>query len=156
MFSEKVTSFVKYMHNKKLEQATCLLLDKHSTTENIQKIQEIAFSDEILLAHKKYFDQRNETKQKIVLKNDSETIKALVYQLIYIEKQYAKKWFCKTLDFSKAIISVLPDEMEILKAIKSYRVSNGIYFEDLKNLKNNPPDILLKEMKRLSLLFNNY
>ncbi len=46
--------------------------------------------------------------------------------------------------------------MEILKAIKQFEISNGKTFDDLKKNRNNPPEILISEMKRLSLLFEKY
>jgi hypothetical protein len=46
--------------------------------------------------------------------------------------------------------------MEILEGIKIYQQNGGINFHQLKKLENNPPEILIQEMKRLSLLFKKY
>ena len=48
------------------------------------------------------------------------------------------------------------DEMLVLKSIRDYKQNGGCIFEDLKKNRNNPPELLLKEMKRLNLIRLKY
>lgn len=53
-------------------------------------------------------------------------------------------------------VSVENDPMMILNGIKEYESKGGLTLNQLKNFENEPPEILIHEMKRLSLLFNSF
>jgi len=53
-------------------------------------------------------------------------------------------------------VSVENNPMMILNGIKEYESRAGTTLNQLKNFENEPPEILIHEMKRLSLLFNSF
>jgi hypothetical protein len=68
---------------------------------------------------------------------------------------YASCWFTNEVNSSE-IVSKEPDPMEVLKAIREYNENGGFTFEDLMFDKNNPPEVLIKERNRLSLLATKF
>jgi hypothetical protein len=54
------------------------------------------------------------------------------------------------------LVSQEKDPMELLHAIREYEAKGGKSLIQLKNLENEPPEMLIHEMKRLSLLFNSF
>ncbi len=82
----------------------------------------------------------------------------LVQKLIDLEKDHAKQW--SILDDSEldetVVVSKEPNPIDILNAINEYQLKGNKTLEELKRNENNPPIVLIQEMKRLSLLFKKY
>ncbi len=96
---------------------------------------------------------------KLLLSNElnGRSIAFLVNLLIDLEKQQAQKWFSSELILDESVIvSKEPNPIEILDGIKQYQLQGGQNLEQLKRFENNPPNVLIQEMKRLSLLFKKY
>lgn len=110
-------------------------------------------SDDILETYKSYQKQNKILKKFISQSTEALEIKQFVHDLILLEKRYAEKWYdSKNLDES-IIVSKERDPMEILSEIQNYE---GKTFTSLKKKQNSPSEILVNEMKRLSLLFYKY
>ncbi len=120
--------------------------------------KEITFEngDSILQTFQNYNAIKQKLKISILNSENPLEIKYLVCQLIKLEKDYAKNWFLENCWDETILVSKELDPMEILKAIKEYEISAAKTFIDLKNNRNNPPELLISEMKRLSLLFKKY
>lgn len=76
--------------------------------------------------------------------------------LLELEKNYASCWYHAPLVDETVLVSKEPDPMDVLTSIKMYALNGGTLFAQLRNQENNPPELLLHEMKRLSLLFKKY
>ncbi len=120
--------------------------------------QEINFenSESILGTFQNYNSVKQKLKFSILNSQNPLEIHYLVSQLIKLEKNYAENWFVDNCWEETTLVSKELDPMGILKAIKEYEISDGKTFDDLKNNRNNPSEILISEMKRLSLLSKKY
>lgn len=123
-----------------------------------EKIIEYSFENttDIETIHLNYSNYSNLLKFEIYNSNSPIEIENLVKHMIQLEKKYASFWFLENSWDEHTIVSKPSDPMLILNAIKSYNLNSKKTFDDLKNFRNNPPSILINEMKRLSLLFEKY
>lgn len=124
-----------------------------------QPVHEITFDilsnniHEVFLGFQK---SRNDLKQKIANETSALNLEKYIRRMLALEKEYATFWKMDSDDEGDIIISKEPDPMYLLENIKSYQQKDGFTFIQLKNLENNPPEILVQEMKRLSLLFKRF
>ena len=82
----------------------------------------------------------------------------LVQKLIDLEKEHAKEWsFTDEIELDETVVvSKEPNPIDILNAINEYQQKGNETLKELKRNENNPPNVLIQEMKRLSLLFKKY
>lgn len=123
-------------------------------SEMKQKIKEFYFADDdILTTYQNYQMWNKSIKKEIFQSNEALEIYNLVVDLLLLEKMYAEQWFSPEILDETIIVSKERDPMEILSEIQNYQ---GKTFTSLKKTENSPSEILLNEMKRLSLLFYKY
>lgn len=142
---------------QQLFEAFELLIEKK--LEYVNQSKTIVFQFDylnLLISFNQYHIYRNQLKQSIINTSIFEEIKESVINLIKLESAYATLWHQEEIDTKNTILGTLPDEIQLLIAIKNYHDMGGKSFDDLKKMKNNPPEILIQEMKRLSLLYKNY
>lgn len=113
-------------------------------------------SENILVVFNKYQEFNLQLKTKIANSYDAQDLLNLIKGLIKLDKVYAAHWNNSTLALEEVLVSKEADPALLLEAIRLYNRQGGNTFYDLHNNLNNPPEILIKEMKRLSLLFQNY
>lgn len=113
-------------------------------------------SNLILETFQAYQTERNKLRLAITQSQSGENLKQLVLYLLELEADYLQNWENTVENDPSIILSKENDAMELLKAIRTYALRGGLRFEDLKNNANNPPEILVNEMKRLSLLLKKY
>jgi hypothetical protein len=109
----------------------------------------------LLESYSIYQNVRNGLKRSIASSSSYEEIENFCQYLVAYEKMYASCWFTDEVNTSE-IVSKEPDPMEVLQAIRTYNENGGKTFEDLKWNKNNPPEVLIKERNRLSLLATKF
>jgi hypothetical protein len=137
-------------------------LDDLYLMQNSKPEQELQFflkpfdSDNLELVFNAYNHQLNVLKQNLFSTNRPKNIATVADLMVKIELRYAEKWFLTNSWDDETKISQVPNPMEILHEIKEATKKGIISFEDLKNNQNKTPQILLNEMKRLSLLFEKY
>lgn len=142
---------------KQLQEAF-LLLGGEIDEISISTFELVSPSESILESFKAYQDVRNNFKKLLSQSNSHEEIENVCQYLVAYENMYASCWFTDEVNTSE-IVSKEPDPMEVLKAIRVYNENGGFTFEDLRFNKNNPPEVLIKERNRLSLLvikFSHY
>lgn len=86
-----------------------------------------------------------------------------VKTFVYVLRAYCEMYYAYAQKFQGEFepddsirVSVENDSMMILSALKVYESNGGLTLNQLKNMENDPPEILVHEMKRLSLLFNSF
>ena len=139
---------------KQLQEAF-LLLGGEIDEISISTFELVSPSENILESFKAYQDFRNNFKKLLSQSNSHEEIANFCQYLVAYEKMYASCWFTDEVNSSE-IVSKEPDPMEVLKAIREYNENGGFTFEDLMFDKNNPPEVLIKERNRLSLLATKF
>ncbi|MES2589637.1 MAG: hypothetical protein V4622_11710 [Bacteroidota bacterium] len=113
-------------------------------------------TDSILDSFQEYHAEKLKLKSRIINCENPLEINHLVLTLIELEKKYASNWFLDNSWDEFTLVTKEIDPMEMLTAIRRYDKLGGKNFQDLVNKKNNPPEQVLSEMKRLSLLFKTY
>jgi hypothetical protein len=157
-FNSKVP--VQKLFQSKIEKL--LRLDDFYLLQNSNPEQELQLSikpfdsDNLEEVYNAYNQQLNVLKQKLFCSNRPKNIAFAADLMVQIELCFAEKWFITTSWEEKTKISQMPNPMDILHAIGEAKKLGLITFEDLKNNQNKTPQILLNEMKRLSLLFEKY
>lgn len=127
--------------------------------EHVTPLKTIEFQfdhSSLLISFNKYHLYRNQLKQGLINASHFDAIEQIATELIKLESAYAALWYQDELGTQHTIVGTFPDEILLLSALKNYLEMGGKSFEDLKKMKNNPPEILIQEMKRLSLLYKNY
>lgn len=101
---------------------------------------------------------KNKIRLQISNELNGSNLLLLVHKLIDLEKNHAKHW--SVLDDIEldetVVVSKEPNPIDILNAINEYQQKGNETLEELKRNENNPPNVLIQEMKRLSLLFKKY
>lgn len=149
LFSRKIA------YLKEVEQAVFTLTNTTSNSPvkvEIQAIEEV----EIQAQFKAFQAQKNKLKTQLFQSDSASEIREIANFLVKLEKENARVWAIEMEKDDSIIISKEPDPMQILEAIQDYQSHGGKTFMQLKNLENNPPQVLIHEMKRLSLLFKHY
>lgn len=139
-----------------LETAVTLL---GMSIDNAPVFANVSFqTDALILETFRSFQQaKNQLKAQIANATSIRSLISSVDNLLENELIYAEIWYQESLGITPdVLVSKEVDPMEILQGIQQYKLQNGTTFEQLKNLENNPPEILIQEMKRLSLLFKKY
>lgn len=113
-------------------------------------------NDELLPAYHFYYRLRNQLKQKLLQSPFSGEVAYYAELMCQYQKQYAAQWNVVNSDFTNVLVSQEPDPMLLLEALRQYQNNGGNSFAQLADKQNNPPEILLNEQKRLSLLFQKY
>lgn len=138
----------------KFEEAFCLLTDSRFKPLIAEKTS-IVFSDNVLEAFQRFEQLKSELKQQISLATSSSDLAQKVDSLLVVTYTYYQKW--RTSELLPVEIDVIakdPDAMELLTAIRTFNMQGGERFEDISSQKNQP--ILMKEMKRVSLLLEKF
>jgi len=133
-----------------------MLLGGELEPETIELTDFPAFTAEIRSSYDAYQAQKNGFRRQLSNGRSAYVIAACAEALVILEKQFAACWFTEAVAVEEVIVSKDPDPMEVLHAISQYAEQGGTRFAQLKNLENNPPQVLVHEMKRLSLLFKKY
>jgi len=129
----------------------------NSTDEiNETKLEYNGSQTEILINYLHFQEKKNSIKTKISNSQNAFELVSWVKNLIELEKINAQDWYSEVKIDANILVSKEPNPMEILEGIKIYNQNGGQNFNQLKKLENNPPEILIQEMKRLSLLFKKY
>jgi hypothetical protein len=127
--------------------------------ENTTQLKTFEFqfdASSLLISFNHYHLYRNQLKQGLINASGFNDIEQIATELIKLESAYAALWYQEELNTQQIIVGTFPDEIQLLNALKNYLKMGGKSFDDLKKMKNNPPEILIQEMKRLSLLYKNY
>jgi len=115
----------------------------------------IDFSNVVSEAFSQWETEKGKIKHQILSSMNAQELEKNVFIYLNIAEKYYRCWYCKkTIDVALENISVDSDPMEILRQIQIFESKNGRYFSDIIRMNNNV--VLLKEMKRLSLLIENY
>lgn len=170
LYEEKIFEFKQYFLSKtpifKLFESKLSKLEKignaYSLLTNINvEITEtkLEFNDsqtEILANYLHFQEEKNRIKTKISNSDNAFELVSWVKNILELEKMNAEHWFSEIEIDANILVSKEPNPMEILEGIKIFNQNGGTNFDQLKKLENNPPEILIQEMKRLSLLFKKY
>jgi hypothetical protein len=118
---------------------------------------QVQISASILDTFRSYQQAKNQLKTHIANARSVRSLIACVENLLDNEQIYAQRWYSEHPEITnEVLVSKEVDPMDLLDGIQRYQREGGYTFEQLKNLENNPPEILIQEMKRLSLLFKKY
>ena len=109
----------------------------------------------ILDSYQAFQQAKNRLKTQLSNTRSVPELTAVVRMLVQLEHDNAGFWAAESME-EDVLVSKEPDPMYLLEAIKQYESQGGKTFAQLKNLENNPPVLLVQEMKRLSLLFKKY
>jgi hypothetical protein len=170
LYEEKIFEFKQYFLSKtpifKLFESKISKLEKIGIAYNLLtninvEITEtkLEFNDsqtEILANYLHFQEEKNRIKTKISNSENAFELGYWVKNLLELEKMNAEHWFSEIEIDANILASKEPNPMEILEGIKLFNQNGGTNFNQLKKLENNPPEILIQEMKRLSLLFKKY
>jgi len=118
-------------------------------------LEEFPNSDSILTIYSHYQKLKNNLKLRLFSSNSFENIVFCAMKRLELEMNYSEYWHCE-IEQEGAMTSKENDEMLVLKMIRDFQKNGGETFEDLKKNRNNPPEYLLKEMKRLNLIRSKY
>lgn len=139
-----------------LETAATVLNLKMDDSPLLEKIS-FDSNASILSTFQSFQQAKNQLKTQISNAKSIKTLISSVDNLLENELMFAQLWHEESLEITTDIlVSKEVDPMELLRGIQQYNLQNGNTFEQLKKLENNPPEILIQEMKRLSLLFKKY
>lgn len=139
-----------------LETAATLLDISIDHSVAVDPIQ-VQITESILDTFRSYQHAKNQLKTHIANARSVRSLITCVENLLDNEQMYAQRWHNDHLEItSEVLVSKEVDPMDLLHGIQRYQLEGGYTFEQLKNLENNPPEILIQEMKRLSLLFKKY
>lgn len=170
LYEEKIFEFKQYFLSKtpifKLFESKLYKLEKIGnayillTNSNVEftetKLEFNGSQAEILANYLHFQEEKNRIKTKISNSENAFELVSWVKNLLELEKMNAQQWFSEIEIDANILVSKEPNPMEILEGIKIYQQNGGFNFDQLKKLENNPPEILIQEMKRLSLLFKKY
>ncbi len=170
LYEEKIFEFKQYFLSKtpifKLFESKLSKLEKIGNAYNLLTNIKVEFTEtklefngsqaEILANYLHFQEEKNRMKTKISNSENAFELVSWVKNLLELEKMNAEHWFSEIEIDANILVSKEPNPMEILEGIKIYQQNGGFNFDQLKKLENNPPEILIQEMKRLSLLFKKY
>jgi len=129
----------------------------------IQKSVEIDVSfpaeeNNILDSYKAFQAAKSKTRLLISNELNGTNLLQLVQILIELEKHNAQFWLIsiELEEMDSIVVSKEPNPIDVLNGIKEYQQNGGKTFQQLKRNENNPPIVLVQEMKRLSLLFKKF
>jgi hypothetical protein len=149
LFSRKIA------HLKEVEKAFEFLTNRvhyKTISLNFQTINEAEIYAQFTAFHR----TKNTYKTYIFHANNITDILQVAPLLVQLEKENARVWATDIEKEETILVSKDTDPMRLLDAINHYQILGGKTFEQLKKLQNKPPEVLIHEMKRLSLLFKHY
>jgi hypothetical protein len=113
-----------------------------------------SFPKNLIECFNTYHSQRNQFKQELLKTIDFEPLKRVISSWLEMEAAYAEQWSTeKSLDLEIEVIkSKEPDPMELLKGLKQAAQKNIETFTSLQSRLNDVNEMVLKEVKRLTLL----
>ncbi len=170
LYEEKIFEFKQYFLSKtpifKLFESKLSKLEKIGNAYSLLTNSNVEFTEtklefngsqtDILANYLHFQEEKNRMKTKISNSDNALELVSWVKNLLELEKMNAQQWFSEIEIDANILVSKEPNPMEILEGIKIYQQNSGFNFDQLKKLENNPPEILIQEMKRLSLLFKKY
>lgn len=170
LYEDKIFEFKQYFLSKtpifKLFESKLSKLEKIGNAYNILTNIKVEFNasrlefngsqTEILANYLRFQEEKNRIKTKISNSSNDLELVSWVKNLLELEKINAQDWCSEVKIDANILVSKEPNPMEILEGIKIYQQNGGDNFDQLKKLENNPPEILIQEMKRLSLLLKKY
>lgn len=170
LYEEKIFEFKQYFLSKtpifKLFESKLSKLEKIGIAYNLltninveiteTKLEFNGSQTEILANYLHFQVEKNRMKTKISHSENAFELVSWVKNLLELEKMNAEHWFSEIEIDANILVSKEPNPMEILEGIKIFNQNGGTNFHQLKKLENNPPEILIQELKRLSLLFKKY
>lgn len=170
LYEEKIFEFKQYFLSKtpifKLFESKISKLEKIGNAYSLLTNSNVEFNEtklefndsqaEILANYLHFQEEKNRIKTKISNSENAFELVSWVKNLLKLEKMNAQHWFSEIEIDANILVSKEPNPMEILEGIKIFNQNGGTNFDQLKKLENNPPEILIQEMKRLSLLFKKY
>lgn len=170
LYEEKIFEFKQYFLSKtpifKLFESKLSKLKKIGNAYNLLTNINVEFTEtklefngsqaEISANYLHFQEEKNRMKTKISNSDNAFELVSWVKNLLELEKMNAEHWFSEIEIDANILVSKEPNPMKILEGIKIYQQNGGFNFDQLKKLENNPPEILIQEMKRLSLLFKKY
>lgn len=170
LYDEKIFDFKQYFLSKtpifKLFESKLSKLEKIGNAYHLLTNINLEFTEtklefnssqpEILANYLHFQEEKNRIKTKISNSENAFELISWVKNLLELEKMNSQHWFSQLEIDANILVSKEPNPMEILEGIKIFNQNGGTNFDQLKKLENNPPEILIQEMKRLSLLFKKY
>ena len=141
---------------KKLQDAFELVDSSH--VKNVFKFDFPEGNENLLDSYKVFQETKNKIRLQISNELNGSNIFQLVEVLIKLEKHNAESWSVieDFVEDESVIVSKEPNPIDILNGIYAYQQLQGETFQQLKRNENNPPNVLIQEMKRLSLLFKKF
>ncbi len=141
---------------KKLQKA----YDQGDSSQNKQDFEYVFPGEEenLLISYKAFQATKNQIRLKIANELNGFNLIHWVQLLIDLEKHNAKQWcaFEEMEEDEDVIVSKEPNPIDMIDAIQEYAALGGKNLQQLKRFENNPPNVLVQEMKRLSLLFKKF
>jgi len=144
---------------KKLKQqyhAYLLITNQENRIKSFSSItREYDFSEDLIEAFHTYHENRNDLKSDVLQATDYASLEKVISAWLSLERAYYELWYFQE---SKAIdlevtLSKEPDPMVFLGALKTIKEKQKITtFRELQNAFHDLPDMLQKEVKRLTLL----
>jgi hypothetical protein len=109
----------------------------------------------MIAAYNTYQSNKNHLCLRII--NALSPVEVFTYSasLVELELTHASLWNSE-INTESNILLKEPDPMDVLQAMKIYKERGGATFGDLIEGKNNPPQLLIEEKNRLSLLYQKY
>ena len=147
LFESKIQQLKKL---EKVEELLGLEQKRELVSSNLENYLSIKDS------YQSYMRQLNQLKTKMMASITTPEIAHYAMELVKLQKDYASLWHSDTINYAGVLVTQEQDPMRVLEAIKQFEIAGGHTFLQLKQGENNPPEDLLKEQKRLSLLFKKY
>lgn len=145
--------------------AYCVLIGKLVQNEEYDKLpseeEENYEGKSVLESFNVFFAGRNKFKMKTIQVNDPLELSNIIHLWLSFERNYYEQWFCEESindEGVKVLLSKEPDPMELLKSLKEWErdVNKQVDFSTLCSDYSFLPELLKKEVKRLSSLYKNY
>ena len=113
-----------------------------------------SFPEDLIECFNAYHNYRNQFKQELLRAIDFQPLKKVIDSWLAMEAAYAQQWKIeKSLDSEIEVIkSKEPDPMELMEGLKMAAKKNIETFTTLQSRLNDVNEIVLKEVKRLTLL----
>jgi hypothetical protein len=116
---------------------------------------EFSFSSEMIASYHTYQSKKNHIRLGILNAFSPIEVFSNCQSLVELELKHASLWNSE-INIEPKILLKEPDPMDVLQAMKIYKERGGATFGDLIEGKNNPPQLLIEEKNRLSLLYQKY
>jgi hypothetical protein len=115
------------------------------------RVESIDFFENIADSFSLFERRRSEFRLSVSRAVSPKELEKAVLHFLEIQRVYMAKWPIFSGD-NNVVISKEPDPMELLNALKAANVRDIVEFSDLNSKRDEIPEALLNEWKRLSLL----